>query len=149
MLSANSVIASERSLVLLFCYLFAITFLCLEMYFLFSPIYYPLVRWWEYDFRFRDDFKIKVFVDEQEMEGRLTDLRWGAGCVVLFRKYEQGVSITVKLDDFPEMDTIKAEIISRRQYSLGRPYTYGVQFALSSPINRKKLLQSGKILEIS
>ena len=137
LLSIKSLIGSENSFVFLSLYFIAIIFLCLEMYFLFSPIYYPLVRWWEYDFRFRDDFKIKVLVDKQNLEGRLTDLRWGAGCIALFRKYEKGTFIIVRLDDFPQMDAIKAEIVSRRQYSLGRPYTYGVRFALSSPINRK------------
>ena len=135
--SINSVIGSEILAFPFLCYLFATIFLLMEMYFLLSPIYYPLVRWWEYDFRFRDDLKIKVIVDDKQLEGRLTDLRWGAGCVVLFSKCEKGVSISVKLDEFPEMDVIKAELVSRRQYSLGRPYTYGVRFVLSSPINRR------------
>ena len=132
-LSFNSSISEKYTFSLSLCYLLSITFLCLDMYFLYSPIYYPLVRWWEYDFRFRDDLKIKVFVDEKELEGRLTDLRRGAGCVALFAKYSQGIFLTIKLEDVSGIDTIKAEIISRRQYSLGRPYTYGVKVLLDYP----------------
>ena len=132
-LSLNSVVIKEYTFFVLLCYLLSITFLCLDIYFLYSPLYYPLVRWWEYDFRFRDDLKIKVFVNEQVLTGRLTDLRRGAGCVALFEKYGHGIFLTIKLEDFSGMDTIKAEIFSRRQYSLGRPYTYGVKVLLDDP----------------
>ena len=131
--SFSTVVGGGHSFFLLLCYLLSMTFLCLDMYFLFSPIYYPLVRWWEYDFRFRDDLKIKVFVNERELDGRLTDLRRGAGCVALFERYNRGMLLTIKLEDFSATDLLKAEIISRRQYSLGRPYTYGVRVLLDSP----------------
>ena len=132
-LSFNAVVWGESGAVLLLCYLLAITFLCLDMYFLFSPIYYPMIRWWEYDFRFRDDLKIKILMDGKEMEGRLTDLRRGAGCVALFDKYNHGTLLTIELEEFSGIKPIKAEIVSRRQYSLGRPYTYGVRVFFHSP----------------
>ena len=132
-LSFNTLIGQNYSFFVPICYLLSMTFLCLDMYFLFSPIYYPLVRWWEYDFRFRDDLKIKVLVEKEDLEGRLTDLRRGAGCVALFCNYNHGMRLTIKLEDFSGMDSIKAEIVSRRQYSLGRPHTYGVRFLLDSP----------------
>ena len=136
-LSFNSMIEKEHSLLLSVCYLLSMTFLCLDIYFLFSPIYYPLVRWWEYDFRFRDDLKIKLLLDGEEVKGRLTDLRRGAGCVVLFGKYKHGVLLTIKLEDFSRINPIKAEIVSRRQYSLGRPYTYGVRVLFESPKDKE------------
>ena len=132
-LSFNSLVRQEHSFFMPLCYLLAITFLCLDMYFLFSPIYYPLIRWWEYDFRFRDDLKVKVSVEGQESEGRLTDLRRGASCVALFSKHAHGVLLNIELEGFTGMGSIKAEIVSRRQYSLGRPYTYGVRLLLDSP----------------
>ena len=66
------------------------------------------------------------------MEGRLTDLRRGAGCVALFGKYNHGVFLTINLEGFSDMEPIKAEIVSRRQYSLGRPYNYGVRVFFNS-----------------
>ena len=131
--SLNTILGEERSFLLALCYFLALTFLCLDMYFLFSPIYYPLIRWWEYDFRFRDDLKIKIVAEKKEMEGRLTDLRRGAGCVALFGKYDHGVLLTIELEGLSEVEPIRAEIVSRKQYSLGRPYNYGVRVFFNSP----------------
>ncbi|MEI8346791.1 MAG: hypothetical protein WCG27_04950, partial [Pseudomonadota bacterium] len=71
--------------VLVYTYLAALTFLVVEMYMLYSPIHFPRVIWWEYDFRYRHDLKIFINLHDQIFEGRLTDLRRGAGCVVLFQ----------------------------------------------------------------
>ena len=69
-------------------YLLAILFLFMEMYTLSSPIYYPMVKWWIYDFRYRNDVKIFVYQfsdtrKEKKINGRLTDVRRGAGCIAL------------------------------------------------------------------
>ena len=130
--SFNGAIEAGHLLPLSLCYLLGITLLCLDMYFLFSPIYYPLIRWWEYDFRYRDDLKIKILLNEEEVEGRLTDLRRGAGCVLLFGKHRHGALLTIKLEGRADMEPIRGEIVSRRQYSLGRPYTYGVRVFFNS-----------------
>lgn len=55
-------------------YFVASLFLIAKMYILSSPIYYPRVSWWEYDFRYRDDLKIKVKAHDLDYEARLTDL---------------------------------------------------------------------------
>ncbi len=69
----------------------------IEMYKLYGPIYYPLVNWWEYDFRFRSDVKVLVSLPDQAMvEGRLTDLRRKAGCVVLFDEMHVGDTLALR-----------------------------------------------------
>ena len=42
-------------------YLLGMLFLFMGMYTLSSPIYYPMVKWWIYDFRYRNDVKILVY----------------------------------------------------------------------------------------
>lgn len=112
-------------------YLWALVILCLETYILSSPIYYPRISWWEYDFRYRDDVKIKVAVQEHKgIEGRLTDVRRGAGCVALFEELDIGTIVEVDID-LEEIDVeLKGEVMSKRQYSVGRPWRYGVRFIL-------------------
>jgi len=102
----------------------------LQAYSLWTPIFYPVVSWWEYDFRYRDDLKITVKKDEVSLEGRLTDLRRQAGCVALFKELALGEIITI--EPFGELTNMqfKAEIMSRRKYSFGRPFNYGVKFIL-------------------
>ena len=118
-------------------YLLAILFLFMEMYTLSSPIYYPMVKWWIYDFRYRNDVKILVyqFSDvrrEKKINGRLTDVRRGAGCITLFEDFPIGEPLLVLLKtDFRELD-FKVEVVSRREVLMGRGVTYGVRFAFRS-----------------
>lgn len=123
----------STALIVSFCYLLAATVLGLEMYFLNSPIYFPRVMWWEYDFRYRDDLPIYACLESLSFcpEGRLTDMRRDAGCVVLF----DDLNVGEILDIIPQVEKFrgqkfKAEILSKRQYSIGRPYNYGVKFLI-------------------
>lgn len=128
--SFGKAIFSHQNFPLAFCYFMATALLGGQMYILLSPIYYPLVRWWEYDFRYRDDLKIKVTIGDKEFPGRLTDLRREAGCVALFEKCATGTRLKIKFEKEENIGSIQAETMSRRRYSLGRPYTYGVKFHL-------------------
>jgi len=100
---------------------------------LWTPIYYPIVSWWEYDFRYRHDVKVNVIVDGKNTEGRLTDLRLGAACVSLFKEVRVGEYLHLETDD---QKSFKIEVMSKRYYSLGRPLSYGVKFELTSDDER-------------
>jgi hypothetical protein len=109
----------------------------IEMIILFSPIYFPIVSWWNYDFRFRHDLKIQVRnVESVEKIARLSDLRRGAGCVSSFEDYAIGSDITLVVKLAGREFELEAEIFSRRQYSLGRPFIYGVKVNLETDIAR-------------
>lgn len=101
-------------------------------YSLWTPIFYPVVSWWEYDFRYRDDLKIKVEKDDEKSDGRLTDLRRQAGCVASFKDFNLGEILTIEpFDDLKTM-RFKVEVMSKRKYSVGRPFNYGVRFILDN-----------------
>jgi hypothetical protein len=102
---------------------------------LWTPIYYPIVSWWEYDFRYRHDVKASVLFEGESLPSRLTDLRKGAGCVALFKEIKIGNFFQLELG---EDLTFKVEVMSKRYYSLGRPLSYGVRFVLSSYDEQKK-----------
>jgi hypothetical protein len=107
----------------------------MEMYILLSPIFYPRVNWWEYDFRYRDDIKADVKIDEQSYKGRLSDLRREAGCLSCFEVLDIGATVDIEA----EGNNYKAEIMSRREYSLGRPLHYGIKFVSNSSEDKIKL----------
>lgn len=104
-----------------------------ESYLISSPIFFPRIRWWEYDFRLREDLKILIVQrgkDSEvfEFEGRISDLRRNAGCIVSFLEFKTGEIIEFKtLGKYKQM-TFKTEIMSKREYLLGRGLTYGVKF---------------------
>ena len=69
---------------------------------------------------------------EKKINGRLTDVRRGAGCITLFENFPIGEPLLVLLKtDFRELD-FKVEIVSRREVLMGRGVTYGVRFAFRS-----------------
>ena len=112
-----------------FLYLSALVILALAAKELWTPIYYPIVSWWEYDFRYRHEVKVNVIVDGERTEGRLTDLRLGAACISLFKEVKVGEYLQVEIDDEKKF---KVEVMSKRYYSLGRPLSYGVKFELAT-----------------
>lgn len=126
----------EGAPALFYLYGLALIFLVIEMYILSSPLYYPFVNWWEYDFRYRYDLKIKlkerINEDEEWNEVRLTDLRRGAGCVASFDDYKKGQVLELKCPAEHKTYYFKVEVMSKRQYSVGRPFHYGVSFMLES-----------------
>jgi hypothetical protein len=118
------------------------------MYQLSSPIYYPRFNWWEYDFRYRDDLKIKVKNEESEHDARLTDLRRHAGCVALFEEINIGKEIVVSAKIENESVNLRGIVMSKRRELLGRPYIYGIQFKFDSKTNKKRYSHLMKLWKI-
>lgn len=126
-----SIITLQSNLQLFYLYLISFIILSVQMYILLSPIYYPRVSWWEYDFRYRDDLKVKLNLEEVKSEARLTDLRRGAGCLSSFVDIEVGKTVTVLATNGVKEFSFLVEVMSRRQYSLGRPASHGVRFVFN------------------
>jgi len=112
--------------------------LSVECYMLSSPIYFPRVNWWIYDFRYRHDLPITITVGEgnNEIEGRLTDLRRYAGCVLLFEDLEIGSVLHINTSDIAV--PLTAEVMSKHVYSMERGLSYGVKFNFESPKEKKR-----------
>jgi hypothetical protein len=122
-------------------YAIAAVLLALVAWQISTPLYYPMIQWWEYDFRFRPDIKIEVDVDsEHSYDARLSDLRRSGGCVVMFQSVPVGTVFTVKTDVVNNRFKIKAEVISRKEPILGRGFIYGVKFQ-SEDLEQKQRLK--------
>lgn len=112
------------------------------MYIIASPIYFPLVNWWEYDFRYRRDIALKVLVGDKEYEGRLIDIRRGAAGVQCFQEIKIGEKIELKLPSKLDDITLHGSVYSIRKYSFGRPFIIGLKFELeTSDLGYQKVLK--------
>jgi len=103
-------------------------------YFISSPLFYPRVRWWEYDSRYKEDLKVFICGNESEQVGRLTDLRRNAGVIILFRDMEVGKKFDIKIPFHDESFLFKVQIFSKKEYLIGRGISYGVKFIDDSQI---------------
>jgi hypothetical protein len=110
--------------------LFLLGLICLMIscYIISSPIYFPQVNWWEYDFRFRADVKCLVEVDGKQFKGRLSDLRRGAACLELFHSIPVGHKVMINIEILNQNFTLDAEVRSKREPIIGRTMIYGVKF---------------------
>lgn len=119
-------------------YLVSSLLLIIKMYLLSSPIYYPQISWWEYDFRYRDDLKISVKSGENDFSARLTDLRRQAGCVAMFEDLKLGEEIVINAALDEDNVLLRGIVMSKRRDVIGRPLIYGVQFKFDSKSNKKR-----------
>lgn len=93
-----------------------------------SPVYYPRVNWWEYDFRFRADIRCWVEYDGKQFRGRLSDLRREAACLELFTSIGVDQTVQINLEILNQNFVLNAEIKSRRETIAGRALIYGIKF---------------------
>jgi hypothetical protein len=111
-----------------FLYLVSLLLLIVACYIISSPVYFPRVHWWEYDFRFRSDIRCYVEIEGRQYRGRLSDLRRGAACLELFSHTHIGQQIQINLEILNQNFTLSAEIRSKREPIMGRSIIYGVKF---------------------
>lgn len=122
----------------LFC--LSLAFLFMACYIVSSPIYFPRVHWWEYDFRFRADIRCWVEIDGQQHRGRLSDLRRGAACLELFQHTNIGHPILIHVEVMNQNFTLSAEVRSKREPIIGRSIIYGIKF-LNFDLEQKQRLK--------
>jgi hypothetical protein len=125
-LTRNFLVIGHPFIAILFT--FSLIFLFVACYIIASPLYYPRVHWWEYDFRFRADIRCWVEFDGQQFRGRLSDLRRGAACLELFNHIQVDEQIQINLEILNQNFTLAAEVRSKREPIIGRSIIYGIKF---------------------
>ena len=120
-------------------FLVSLVLLVIACYIISSPLYYPRVHWWEYDFRFRADIRCSVEIDGNQYIGRLSDLRRGAACLELFSHTQVGQPIQINLEILNQNFTLFAEVRSKREPIIGRSIVYGVKFVNNDLEHKQRL----------
>ncbi len=121
-------------------FLISIILLVVSCYIISSPLYFPRVNWWEYDFRFRADIKCWAEIDGKQVRGRLSDLRRGAACLELFDHMSIGNQVQINIEILNQNFTLFAEVRSKRETIIGRSIIYGVKF-VNNDLEQKQRLK--------
>ena len=106
-------------------------FLAINSYVMSSPLFYPRVQWWEWDFRYRGDLKTIVKIGEKSFEGRVTDLRRGSGSIEAFDYIALDSIVTLEVTVDEKVYIVDAIVKTTKQVTPGRPIRYGMKFELS------------------
>lgn len=110
---------------LLYINLFSLTLFMINSYVMSSPLYYPRVRWWEYDYKYRADIKVFLKFDNEKYEGRLTDLRRSEASIEMFEHVNlEETGELVARDLLP----VSFQIKNSKDIIHGRPIRYGLRF---------------------
>ncbi len=105
-------------------------FLAINCYIMSSPLFFPRVQWWEYDFRYRGDLKSFIKVGEKIIESRVTDLRRDAACVESFELLDLGSRIDLEVEHNGGLYMAPAIVKTSKEVIKGRPIRYGIVFDL-------------------
>jgi hypothetical protein len=119
----------DHDIFVLYLAFLSFVFLGINTYIMSSPLFYPRVQWWEYDFRFRGDLKSIIKFNDNNFEARLTDLRRGAACFEAFDYIPLNSKITFEIHYKDKIYIIDGVIKTNKLIVTGRPIRYGVKFS--------------------
>ncbi|GAB4405694.1 MAG: hypothetical protein OHK0056_03550 [Bacteriovoracaceae bacterium] len=128
--------------------LITLSFLIALSFQLLNPIFFPLISWWEYDFRNFKDLKLKIKDGDKILDARLCDLKGDQASIACFDELElsKNYEMTVKLNG--QIFKIDTTVLSKRLYSLGRPVYFGIRIN-SSEISLSQIKASMKKVRFS
>jgi hypothetical protein len=120
-------------------------FLFMNSYIMSSPLYYPRIQWWEYDFRFSGELKANARVDETTFEARMADLRRNAASILSFEILPLDTEISVEIPYKEKMYEISGIVKTSRELIPGRPIHYGVILDEKTEHQKQSVLKLKKI----
>lgn len=127
----------------IFLTLFSFTMFGINSYVMSSPIYYPRVQWWEYDYKFRADLKIKIKIGEDVYDARLTDFRRSEASIEMFEVISLENEGTILLEYDNDSFELNFSMKNFKSIIRGRPNRYGLKISKKSKdFNKVKSLWS-------
>jgi hypothetical protein len=127
----------DYNILVLYIGFLSLIFLFINFYVMSSPLFFPRVQWWEYDFRYRGDLRSIVKYDEKSINSRLTDLRRNCACVEGFDFIPLESDIKVELEFDDKSYSLGGKLKTIRSIVPGRPFRYGIKFDFENDESKK------------
>lgn len=135
----------EYEIFILYISFLAAIFLVINSYVMSSPLFYPRVQWWEYDFRFRGDLKAVISIENKKIHGRVTDLRRGCASIDAFKYFSLNSEVLIEIQLNTKTYLLNGTIKTTKQVTPGRPIRYGVKFSLNDESRKHDYIEIKKI----
>lgn len=110
----------------------SILFLFINAYIMSSPLYFPRIQWWEYDFRYRGELKGKILNLENTNPVRVADIRRESISFLAFDMIRIGETIELEIPFGQKIFHVKGELKTAREDIPGRPISYGLKLDLTT-----------------
>lgn len=112
-------------------------FLIINSYLMSSPLYFPRIQWWEYDFRYRGELKAIARYEQEEVEIRVADLRRHCISFLGFEKIQLGEKVSVEIPFGQNIYKVVGRLKTMREDIPGRPIRYGLLLQFENESDRK------------
>lgn len=139
----------EYNIFILYIGFLGVIFLVMNSFVMSSPLYYPRVQWWEYDFRYRGDLKAIIKVGTKQCEARLIDLRRGCTSLETFEYLSLGDEVETEVLYGSKIYSMTGVIKTLRLLVPGRPYRYGIKLNFDETMDKKTFLELKKIWKLN
>lgn len=120
-------------------------FLGINGYMMSSPLYFPRIQWWEYDFRYRGELKATIEVNDEKTEIRVADVRRECISLLAFNQIRLGEEIKVEIPFGSRIFEVKGKLKTAREDIPGRPIRYGLKLDVAKEGDRKNYNELRKV----
>ena len=127
----------DQNIFVLYLAILSSLFLVINCLVMSSPLYYPRVQWWEYDFRYRGDLKSSVRRAGEEFDARMVDLRREAMSILAFEAIALNQEVLVKVPFGNSTYELLGNVKTIREDIAGRPISYGIELKLKNEKSKK------------
>jgi hypothetical protein len=135
----------QYNIFILYIAFLAALFLGISSYVMSSPLYFPRVQWWEYDFRYRGDLKATANINDEAKEIRVEDLRRECISFLSFNKIRLGEKITIDIPFGDKLYTVNGQLKTAREDIPGRPIRYGLKLIVVDERDKKSVTELKKV----
>ncbi len=112
-------------------------FLMINGYIMSSPLYFPRIQWWEYDFRYRGELKATLERNDEKTEIRVADVRRECISFLAFNQLKLGQKIKLGIPIGEKVFEVSGLLKTAREDIPGRPIRYGLKLDLEKEKERK------------
>jgi hypothetical protein len=127
----------DYNIVVLYLAFLAGIFLLINSYIMSSPLYYPRIQWWEYDFRYRGELKGSLTSGDKNFDIRLADLRRDTLSILGFDQLKLRSEVSIDIPYGSDVYQIHGVVKTIREVIPGRPIRYGISLQIDSEADRK------------
>jgi len=135
----------EYNIFILYIAFLSLIFLIINCYIMSSPLFFPRVQWWEYDFHYRGDIKSLLKLNQDSLNSRITDIRRQSACIEAFEFIPLDSIVTLELQFDDKYFSLPIKIKTSKVVIPGRPFRYGAKFIFNEDNSKKSYIELLKI----
>lgn len=93
------------------------------------PYFFPRIRWWESDPRYKLSVPVRLVVNDQELQGEIMDISMGGCFIKSGSNYSLGDEISLFFDLFESPVACRGKVVWRAQSRVTHPKGIGIKFS--------------------